>query len=97
MVRGTPIVYTDTGPGGVYARLAEIGHEPVRFEETLRARMPLPAETAALHLPGGTPVICITRTALDADDRCLEVTQMTLDASAYELRYQAATGSSPVR
>ncbi|MCC3762478.1 GntR family transcriptional regulator [Glycomyces sp. TRM65418] len=89
LVRSTAIVYTDTGPGGVYARLDEIGHAPVRFTERLRARMPLPAETAALELPGGTPVIAITRTAFDAEDRCVEVTEMIIDASAYELEYHA--------
>lgn len=88
LVRSTPIVYTDTGPGGVYARLAEIGHAPTRFTERLRARMPLPTETEALALPGGTPVIAITRTALDAEDRCVEVTVMILDSSAYELEYR---------
>lgn len=88
MVRATPIVYTDTGPGGVYARLAEIGHAPVRFVERLRARMPLPAESTALELPGGTPVAAITRTAFDAEDRCVEVTEMILDGSAYELEYR---------
>jgi GntR family transcriptional regulator len=88
MVRATPIVYTDTGPGGVYARLAEIGHGPVRFVERLRARMPLPAESTALELPGGTPVIAIIRTAFDAEDRCVEVTEMILDSSAYELEYR---------
>jgi GntR family transcriptional regulator len=89
MVRATPIVYTDTGPGGVYARLAEIGHEPIRFTERLYARMPYPAERTALELPGGTPVIAIVRTAFDAEDRCVEVTEMIIDASAYELEYHA--------
>jgi GntR family transcriptional regulator len=89
MVRATPIVYTDTGSGGVYARLAEIGHEPVRFTERLHARMPYPAERTALELPGGTPVIAIVRTAFDAEDRCVEVTEMIIDASAYELEYHA--------
>jgi GntR family transcriptional regulator len=90
MVRSTPVVYTDTGPGGVYARLAEIGRAPVRFTERLRARMPLPAEVEALELPGGTPVIAITRAAFDSEDRCVEVTEMVLDAGAYELEYHAS-------
>lgn len=89
VVRSTSIVYTDTGPGGVYARLAEIGREPVRFTERLRSRMPLPAEVDALELPGGTPIIAITRTAFDTEDRCVEVTEMVLDSSAYELEYNA--------
>ncbi|WP_112133911.1 GntR family transcriptional regulator [Glycomyces dulcitolivorans] len=89
MVRSTPVVYTDTGPGGVYARLAEIGHAPVRFTERLRARMPLPTEVEALELPGGTPVVAITRAAFDSGERCVEVTEMVLDAGAYELEYHA--------
>jgi GntR family transcriptional regulator len=89
LVRSTAIVYTDTGSGGAYARLAEIGHAPARFTERLRARMPLPAEVDSLELPGGTPVFAITRTAFDAEDRCVEVTEMVLDSSAYELEYNA--------
>jgi GntR family transcriptional regulator len=89
MVRSTSIVYTDTGPGGVYARLAEIGHAPVRFTERVQARMPLPMEIKALELPGGTPVFYIIRIAFDGEDRCVEVTEMVLDAGAYELEYHA--------
>ncbi|MGH8791537.1 MAG: GntR family transcriptional regulator, partial [Stackebrandtia sp.] len=86
-VQGTPIVYTDTGPGGTYARLAEIGHRPVRFVERLRARMPLPEEASKLDLPPGTPAIEITRLAFDESDECVEVNRMILDASAYLLEY----------
>lgn len=89
LVRGTAIVYTDTGPGGAYARLAEIGCEPVEFVETLRTRMPSPDETELLELPGGTPVVTISRAAYAAEDRCVEVTEMVLDGSAYELEYRS--------
>jgi GntR family transcriptional regulator len=51
--------------------------------------MPFPSERTALELPGGTPVIGIVRTAFDAEDRCVEVTEMIIDASAYELEYHA--------
>jgi hypothetical protein len=30
----------DTGPGGIYSRLADIGHGPARFTEDVSARMP---------------------------------------------------------
>ncbi|MEK8141760.1 UTRA domain-containing protein [Streptomyces sp. M10(2022)] len=36
---GTPIAEVDTGPGGIYARLAELGHAP-KFREEIRVRMP---------------------------------------------------------
>lgn len=87
LARGTAIMHTDTGPGGIYARLAESGHAPATFTEYLRARMPLPAETKRLDLPEGTPVIEITRHALTEEGRCVEVNRMVLDATAYLLDY----------
>lgn len=51
--------------------------------------MPYPAEKTALELPGGTPVIVIVRSAFDSEGRCVEVTEMIIDASAYELEYHA--------
>jgi len=87
LARGTPITHTDSGPGGVYARLAEIGQAPATFTEYLRARMPRPEETRELELPEGTPVIEITRHAYTGGGRCIEVNRMILDGSAYLLDY----------
>jgi len=87
LARGTRITYTDTGPGGSYAVLAELGHAPASFTEYLLARMPRPDETAQLDLPGGTPVIEITRHASEVGGRCVEVNRMILDGSAYLLDY----------
>lgn len=41
----------------------------------------------ALGLPRGTWVIAITRRAYTAERRCVEMNEMVLDASAYELEY----------
>lgn len=87
IARGTAIMHTDTGPGGTYARLAELGYAPATFTEFLRARMPTPAETARLSLPDGTPVLQITRHAYTDTGRCVEVTRMILDGTAYVLDY----------
>jgi GntR family transcriptional regulator len=88
IVRGSAITEQDTGPGGTYARLAELGHEPTRFREDVRARMPQPEEVTALDLPASaTPVIEIVRTAFTDAGNPIEVDEMTLDASAYILRY----------
>ncbi|MBM7770867.1 GntR family transcriptional regulator [Actinokineospora baliensis] len=92
LVRSTAIAELNTGPGGAYARLAELGHKPVRFREELRSRMPRAEESEALRLDQGTPVICITRTAYTADDRAVEVNEMTLDAGAYILEYHLTDG-----
>ena len=84
---GTPIEETDTGPGGIYARLKDLGHAPVHFREEIRSRMPMPDEAEELELTSGTPVLLICRTAYTAEGRPVEVNEMTLDASAYVLEY----------
>ena len=85
---GTAIAQPDTGAGGIYARLAELGRAPARFREDLRSRMPLPAETERLEIAPGTPVVEICRVALDATGSPVEVNEMTADSSAYIFRYE---------
>lgn len=87
LARGTSIMHTDTGPGGIYARLAESGHAPAGFTEYVRSRMPLPDESERLDLPDGTPVFEITRHAFEKGGRCVEVNRMVLDGTAYVLDY----------
>jgi GntR family transcriptional regulator len=89
IVGGTRIAYTDVGPGGSYARLAELGHEPARFTERLTARAPRPEEVDRLELASsvGALIIDLTRLAYTAADRCVEVNHMVLDATAYTLEY----------
>lgn len=87
LVAGSAILLADPGPGGSYARLRELGLAPMHFREELRSRMPSPEESAALELSVGTPVITVARTAFTADDRAVEINEMTLDASAYVLQY----------
>ncbi|PSK98181.1 GntR family transcriptional regulator [Murinocardiopsis flavida] len=84
---GTRIAEDDTGPGGIYARLAEMGHPPAHFTEEIRVRMPAPEEAEALDLGPGVPVLAVVRTALTADHDPVEVNEMTLDGSAYVLQY----------
>lgn len=84
---GTPITQEDTGEGGIYARLNDIGHGPVRFKEEVRTRMPNRAEASLLQLQPGTPVMCVVRSAFDSDGRTVEVNDMTLDGGNYILDY----------
>lgn len=77
----------DTGPGGVYARLAELRHGPARFREEIRSRMPSADEARLLGLGAGTPVVLVCRTAFTADGSPVEVNEMVLDAAAYVLEY----------
>ncbi|GAA3841077.1 GntR family transcriptional regulator [Saccharothrix violaceirubra] len=88
LVKDSAITREDTGEGGAYARLAELGHPPVRFREELRARMPREEERVDLELAQGTPVVEIVRYAHAADDVPVEVTVMVLDGASYVLEYK---------
>jgi GntR family transcriptional regulator len=88
MVAGSAITRADSGPGGTYARLAELGWAPTDFREQVRVRMPLPEETQALALGAGTPVVLIARFAFARDGVPVEVNEMTLDASRYLMEWE---------
>ncbi|MFG3441420.1 GntR family transcriptional regulator [Nonomuraea sp. NPDC047897] len=87
LVEDSAVTAADTGPGGVYARLSDLGAAPAHFTEEIRARMPAPRESELLGLPGGTPVIVIARTAYTAGGRPVEYNEMVLDSAAYVLQY----------
>ncbi|MEE2043189.1 MULTISPECIES: GntR family transcriptional regulator [Nocardiopsidaceae] len=77
----------DSGPGGIYARLAELGQAPAHFTEEIRVRMPTPEESQELRLAPGTPVLEVARTALTSEHRPVEFNEITMDGSAYVLQY----------
>ncbi|MEV5480449.1 MULTISPECIES: GntR family transcriptional regulator [Streptomyces] len=87
LVAGSAITQEDTGPGGTYARLAELGAKPVHFREEVRSRMPSQDEAKRLNLSMGTPVMLICRTAFADGGRPVEVNEMTLDSASYVLEY----------
>jgi GntR family transcriptional regulator len=88
LVQGTKIAESNTGPGGIYARLEEMGHRLKRFTEDVRARMPLPEETRALQLPAGVPIIALVRVAYDHQDTPVEVCDTVMAADRYVLSYE---------
>ncbi len=88
LVAGTKIAEPNPGPGGIYARLEELGHRLKRFTEDVSARMPLPEEARALKLPAGVPVFVLVRTAYNAGDRPVEVCDTTMAADRYVLSYE---------
>lgn len=87
LAAGTRIAQPDTGPGGMYARLEELGRRPVRFREEIRSRMPSAGEADRLALSSGVPVVLVVRTAFDAAGVPVEVNDMVLDAASYILEY----------
>lgn len=87
LARGTRITQINTGPGGTYRQLEEVGHKPAKFREDLRCRKASPSEAEDLGLAPAAPVVEVVRYARDATDRVVEVNRMILDASRYLLRY----------
>ena len=84
---GSPIVADDPGPGGIYARLEELGHELDHFTEEVSARMPTADERRRLQLTDGVPVMVVLRTAYDSTGRPVEVCDTLKAAPAYVLEY----------
>ncbi len=85
---GTPIAQADTGPGGTYARLAELGHAPIHFTEDVLVRPATIAESDRLDLRLSESIIQITRIASDAGGRIVEINEMILHSRRYQLRYE---------
>jgi len=88
IAEGTPIAEENPGPGGIYARIEDAGHRLARFSEDVTARMPMPDESKALHLPSGTPVMRVLRTAYDTDDMAVEVCDTVMTADLFVLSYE---------
>jgi GntR family transcriptional regulator len=88
VARGTAMAEPDTGPGGIYARLEELGHVLERFTEEVQARMPSPEETKLLNLGAGVPVVHLVRTAYDTGGRAVEVCDTVMAADAFVLSYE---------
>lgn len=88
LVAGTRVIQPDPGPGGIYARLDDLGLKPMNFEEQVRARMPSAEEARRLSLSNtGVPVLWIVRVAYAASGQPVEVNEMILDATVYVLQY----------
>lgn len=84
----TPVERPDPGPGGIYARVEDAGHQLTRFTEEVAARMPTPEERKILEIGAGVPVLTVVRTAFDHNDVAVEVCDTVKVAPAYELEYE---------
>jgi GntR family transcriptional regulator len=84
---GTPIAEQDTGPGGTYSRLAELGHAPAEFTEEIRVRVPDDTEVTALGIDPDHRVYTITRVAFDTTGRVVEVNEIVMPTHQWTLFY----------
>jgi GntR family transcriptional regulator len=85
---GTRLTQPDTGPGGSYSRLADLGHAPAAFTETVRVRLASDDETRFLHLDTEQRVLAIRRLAHTHAGRVVEVNDTVLPAHQWELVYR---------
>ncbi|MFC3997504.1 GntR family transcriptional regulator [Nocardiopsis sediminis] len=81
------IAMPDTGPTGMYARLANRGFGPVRFTEDIEVRGATEPEATFLDIVTGQPVFAVIRTAFDAEDRPVEACINILAALQWRLSY----------
>jgi GntR family transcriptional regulator len=87
-IAGSPdLAMPDTGPSGIYARLAERGFGPVRFTEDIEVRTATPEEARFLRIPKSQPVFAVLRTAFDDKDRPVETCLNVLAAMQWRLSY----------
>lgn len=88
IARGTRIAKTDTGPGGIYARIEDKGFTLARFTEQIEARMPTPEEARLLHVREGVPVFRLIRTAFTEEGQAVEVCDTVMVSEAFILEYE---------
>ena len=88
LAEGTQMVQPDTGPGGIYSRLADAGHRPVRFVEEVATRMASVDEARFLGFPAAQPVLYVVRTAFDADSRPVEICEQVMAGDRWRLTYE---------
>jgi GntR family transcriptional regulator len=82
------IALPDTGPSGIYARLAERGYGPVVFTEDIEIRGATKDEARFLGIPIGEQVFEVLRTAIDSEGRKVETCTNVLAAKQWRLTYR---------
>jgi GntR family transcriptional regulator len=92
IARGTPIVQENPGPGGIYARLEDLGYRLAEFVESVSNRMPTPHESRRLELGSGEPVLLVVRQAIELGGRVVEVCDTVKAGAGYVLEYRIPAG-----
>ena len=88
LAAGTLLTEENSGPGGGFARLDEAGDPLAEISEEWSARMPTSPESVSLQLPGGTPVVDLTRTVYDSKGRAVEVMLAVIAADTVRMVYR---------
>jgi GntR family transcriptional regulator len=86
IAQDSALLQEDSGPGGSYGCLAELGYPVARFTEEVNVRMPTTAERQTLELDG-TPVFDILHVAWTAEGRAVEAAFHVMPGHLWTLRY----------
>jgi DNA-binding GntR family transcriptional regulator len=87
LARGTQLAERDTGHGGIYDRMEEMGHAPLDWYEAITSRMPTPREADTLGVAAGVPLLRILRTTTSTTGQPLEINDTRLDSERFEIGY----------
>lgn len=88
LVSGSAIMQSDTGPGGTFARLKDLGFAPVHHREEIRFGAASSSDANRLEIPVGGAVVNLVRTSYTEQRQPIEVNKMVLDANVYVLEYE---------
>jgi GntR family transcriptional regulator len=84
------IAFPDTGPTGLYARLAERGHRVVRFMEEIESRRPTEEESDFLRIGRSQHVLEVVRFAFDRVGKPLDLVVNVFPSQLWKLTYEWA-------
>jgi GntR family transcriptional regulator len=84
------IALPDTGPTGLYKRLAARGYPVARFVEEIEARQPRTDEAAFLGLTEAQHVLEVARIAYTKDDMPIETVINAFPSQQWRLSYEWA-------
>jgi GntR family transcriptional regulator len=87
LTAGTPLETVNTGPGGIYARLEDMGLTLSWGPEVVSARMPTPDEADLLQVPTGVPLLRICRPTRDQHGRVWEVNDTRMSAEMFAVAH----------
>lgn len=88
LARGTALAVKRLIKGGSPTVLAELGVEPVSFEDVISTRPPTSEEFVALELPTEVPILRTFRVAIAASGRPVECQLMVKAGHRHEVRYR---------
>lgn len=82
------IALPDTGPTGLYKRLATRGHQVARFVEEIEVRQPRAEEASFLLLTEAQLVLEVARTVYDTSDTLIEAVINVFPSQQWRLSYE---------